>query len=118
MSSYAPEIDRRNCRLVELGRRSSTSSTRNLPDDWRNLVRFSGLEPRAAIRAVTYKSAASLGLDDDIGLIAAGRAADLLTWNGDLKVGRVWRVGAEVSAPDFLGHRFGLTKLTNHDVQP
>ena len=82
------------CRVKETDGLAGSATL--LPDDWRNFVRFSGLEPRAAIRAVTYNPAASLGLDDDIGLIAPGRAADLVTWDGDLKVRRVWRAGAEV----------------------
>ena len=83
------------CRVKETDGLAGSATL--LPDDWRNFVKFSGLEPRAAIRAVTYNPAASLGLDNDIGLIAPGRAADLLTWGSDLKVGRVWRDGAEVA---------------------
>jgi N-acetylglucosamine-6-phosphate deacetylase len=74
-----------------------TGSALLLPDMLRNLVKFSGLAPHEAIRTVTYNPAASLGLDQQIGLLAPGRTADLVAWDARLQVQRVWRAGCEVA---------------------
>lgn len=68
-----------------------------LPDMFRNYVNFTGLPPQEAIRAVTGNPAASLGMSDEIGHIAAGRIADLVAWDSHLRVRRVWRQGVEIS---------------------
>ncbi len=67
-----------------------------LPDMLRNFVRFSGLPPHQAIRAFTLNPAASLGLEDRIGLLAPGRRADFCAWDENLKVRRVWKSGREI----------------------
>ena len=67
-----------------------------LPDMLRNFVKFTGLPPEQAIRAVTFNPAASLEMDDRIGLIAPGRVADFAVWDDNLRVRRVWRAGEEV----------------------
>jgi len=68
-----------------------------LPDMFRNYVNFTGLPPHEAIRAVTGNPAASLGMSDEIGHIAAGCVADLVAWDNRLRVRRVWRHGVEIS---------------------
>lgn len=67
-----------------------------LPDMLRNFVKFTGLAPAQAIRAVTLNPAASLEMDDRLGLIAPGRVADFAVWDKKLRVRRVWRAGEEV----------------------
>ncbi len=69
-----------------------------LPDMFRNFVRFTGLPPAVAIRTVTLNPAASLGLDNRLGRLAPGRVADLVAWDRQLRVCRVWRGGCEVAA--------------------
>ena len=73
-----------------------TGSGLLLPDMLRNFVKFTGLTPEKAIRTVTLNPATSLGLEDRIGQIAPGRTADLVAWDEDLKVQRVWRQGEEL----------------------
>lgn len=67
-----------------------------LPDHFRNFVGFTGLAPASAIAAVTLNPAASLGLENQMGILAPGRAADLVMWDESLRVRRVWRRGREV----------------------
>lgn len=67
-----------------------------LPDMLRNFVNFTNLAPEIAIRAVTYNPAASLGLENHIGLLANGQYADIVAWDESLRVRRVWRWGREV----------------------
>jgi len=72
-----------------------------LPDMLRNFVRFTGLPPHEAIRAVTLNPARSLQRDGEIGLLAPGRLADLCLWDDSLVLAGVWRGGrrlAEVSS--------------------
>jgi N-acetylgalactosamine-6-phosphate deacetylase len=73
-----------------------TGSALLLPDMLRNFVKFTGLAPEVAVRAVTFNPAASLGLDGKIGLIAPGRRADLVAWDKAIQVRRVWREGEEI----------------------
>jgi N-acetylglucosamine-6-phosphate deacetylase len=68
-----------------------------LPDMFRNLIKYAGVAPSEAIRTVSLNPAASLGLDDKIGLIAERRSADLVVWDSNLRVRRVWRAGVEIS---------------------
>jgi imidazolonepropionase-like amidohydrolase len=42
-----------------------------------------GLEPGAALRALTVNPASMLGLDDRIGALKAGLDADVVVWSGD-----------------------------------
>ncbi len=67
-----------------------------LPDHFRSFVRFTSLPPSEAIRTVTGNPAASLGVQDKIGRLSPGGAADLVLWDNRLRVCRVWRDGQEV----------------------
>jgi len=73
-----------------------TGSALLLPDMLRNLIKFTGLPPQQAIRAVTLNPAASLGLDTNMGLLAPGRQADMVLWDDKMQVQRVWRRSHEV----------------------
>ncbi len=79
-----------------------------LPDDFRNFVRFTGVKPHEAIRTVTLNPAQSIGIDDQVGILAAGRTADLVAWDDHLCVQRIWRAGREI-APN---HDIAETKLS------
>ena len=68
-----------------------------LPDMFRNLVNFAGIAPHQAIRTVTQNPASCLGLEQLEGTIAPGRVANLVAWDTDLRVERVWREGSEVA---------------------
>lgn len=68
-----------------------------LPDHFRNFVKYTGLPPHRAISTVTLNPAASIGRQDERGLLAPGRVADLVAWDDRLVVRRVWRAGVEVS---------------------
>lgn len=73
-----------------------------LPDMFRNLIKITGLKPQEAIRTVTSNPAASLGLASKVGLLAEGRRADLVLWDSNLRIRRVWKSGEEVaSVSDF-----------------
>lgn len=72
-----------------------------LPDHLRNFVRFTGVPPWEAVRTVSYNPAASLGLSEEIGLIAPGRKADLAIWNEELRLKRVFKEGVEMPVDDF-----------------
>lgn len=67
-----------------------------LPDQFRNFIRMTGLRPDLAIRTVTHNPARSLGVSDQIGLVAPGRSADLVQWDDRLRIDRVWRAGVEL----------------------
>ncbi|HEX7009580.1 MAG TPA: amidohydrolase family protein [Phycisphaeraceae bacterium] len=79
------------CRIE--GSNGLAGSATLLPQMFRNLVRFTGLAPERAIQAVTLNPARSLGLEERMGLIAPGRRADLVAWDQDLRVQRVWLSG-------------------------
>lgn len=68
-----------------------------LPDDFRNFVRFTRTRPWEAIRTVTLNPARSIGVDDQVGLVAPGRIADLVAWDDKLRVQRIWRAGREIA---------------------
>lgn len=70
-----------------------------LPDAFRKFIACTGLAPHQAIRSVTMNPAGSLGLDTHIGLVAAGRTADLVAWDRDLNITHVWRRGVACIAP-------------------
>lgn len=67
-----------------------------LPDHFRNFVKFTGVPPPQAVRVVTSNPAACMGRQEDFGLLAPGRAADLAAWDDRLRVRRVWRAGREI----------------------
>lgn len=73
-----------------------TGSALLLPDMLRNLIKFTGMPPEQAIRAVTLNPAASLGLDGRMGFLAPGRQADFVAWDGKMQAQRVWRRGTEI----------------------
>lgn len=55
-----------------------------------------GLSVPDAVGALTHTPARALGLDDELGRIARGYAADLVVWNPDWTARRVWAAGAVV----------------------
>ena len=59
-----------------------SSSARVLPYEVATAVAF-GLDPEAALRALTLGAAEILGLDDRVGSIAAGKWANLIVTDGD-----------------------------------
>ena len=67
-----------------------------LPDAFRNFVKFTKIDPQIAIQSVTSNPAKSLGLETQIGLLSAGSVADLVVWDNNLRVSRVWRNGEEL----------------------
>ena len=67
-----------------------------LPDHLRNFIRFTGRPAHEAIRTVTLNPATSLGLDDQLGAIRPGLHADLVAWDKQMRVARVWKAGREV----------------------
>ena len=71
-------------------------STMMVPDHFRNFVKFTGEPPQRAIRTVTLNCAACIGLEGVRGLLAPGHVADLVAWDDQLNVRRVWRAGQEV----------------------
>jgi N-acetylglucosamine-6-phosphate deacetylase len=73
-----------------------TGSALLLPDMFRSFVKFTGLPPHEAIRTVTLNPAECLGRADEFGLLAPGRCADLVAWDDQLRIRRVWRAGNEL----------------------
>lgn len=68
-----------------------------------------GMDPAAALRAITLNPAEVLGLADRIGSIAEGKEADLVLWEGDPldvrhRTERVWQAGREVMHRDADGN--------------
>jgi N-acetylglucosamine-6-phosphate deacetylase len=97
---YTSDDGRRFSKSCGVGRTDTgwlAGSALLLPDHLRTFVRISGLSPARAIRTVTFNPAASLGLTEHIGLLAAGRRADIVAWDpATLRVRRVWRGGREI----------------------
>ncbi|WP_253259443.1 N-acetylglucosamine-6-phosphate deacetylase [Subtercola boreus] len=56
----------------------------------------SEIDPVLAIRAVTASPARALGLDDRLGYLAPGFAADVVLFDTEWNVSRVWAAGAPV----------------------
>ena len=52
-------------------------------EEFAMLVRYGGLTPRETLIAATLNAAKLLGLENEIGVIAAGRSADLVAVAGD-----------------------------------
>ena len=97
---YESDDGRRFCKKHGVGRTDGDGlcgSGLLLPDHLRNFINFTGTPAHEAIRTVTLNPARSLGLDDRVGLIAPGRAADLVLWDEALRVRRVWRAGRQVA---------------------
>jgi imidazolonepropionase-like amidohydrolase len=67
-----------------------------------------GLDPAAALRAVTLVPARVMGVDDRVGSLLAGKAATLSIWSGDpldvrSRVEAAWIEGRQVLGPDAPG---------------
>jgi imidazolonepropionase-like amidohydrolase len=67
-----------------------------------------GLDPAAALRAVTLVPARVMGVDDRVGSLLAGKAATLCIWSGDpldvrSRVEAAWIEGRQVLGPDARG---------------
>ncbi|OUE28131.1 N-acetylglucosamine-6-phosphate deacetylase [Clavibacter michiganensis] len=58
-----------------------------------------GLALPDAVAALTLVPARAVGLDDRLGLLRAGHAADVVALSPDLAVSRVWAAGAELPPP-------------------
>jgi imidazolonepropionase-like amidohydrolase len=58
----------------------------SLPDELALYVGQLGLTPMQAIQAATANAARALGVDDTLGTLVPGRAADLLAVDGDPSV--------------------------------
>ncbi|PJJ61908.1 N-acetylglucosamine-6-phosphate deacetylase [Compostimonas suwonensis] len=56
-----------------------------------------GIEPVAAVEALTATPARVLGLDDELGYLRPGYAADLVLLSPEWQVQRVWAAGTELS---------------------
>ncbi|MDX1396430.1 MAG: amidohydrolase family protein [Gemmatimonadota bacterium] len=63
---------------------STRSSHRvaNVTHEAGNAIRY-GMDPEAALRAVTIEPARAFGLDADLGTIEAGKVANLVVWSDD-----------------------------------
>ncbi|MGO7983830.1 amidohydrolase family protein, partial [Rhizobium johnstonii] len=55
-----------------------------------------GIDPAAAVTALTLTPARVLGRDGDLGLLAAGYAADALLLDADFRARRVWANGVRI----------------------
>jgi imidazolonepropionase-like amidohydrolase len=67
-----------------------------------------GLDPAAALRAVTLVPARIMGVDDRVGSLLAGKVATLCVWSGDpldvrSRVEAAWIEGRRVLGPDAPG---------------
>ncbi|MDE3131442.1 MAG: amidohydrolase family protein, partial [Acidobacteriota bacterium] len=85
-------------RLISTG--SLAGSTLTMDQALRNTVRHSGLTIERASLAASLFPARALGLDRELGSIAAGKRADLVVLDDDLQVSRVMAGGSWVSPPD------------------
>jgi imidazolonepropionase len=88
-----------------------TAPTESLPLALALAVRAYGLRPDEAILGATREAAASLGLADETGVLAAGLAADLVLWDlpheralvqpwGVPRARRVYRSGLRIAGSD------------------
>ncbi|HEU5058351.1 MAG TPA: N-acetylglucosamine-6-phosphate deacetylase [Kofleriaceae bacterium] len=73
------------------------SSTITLRDALANLMRFTGAPLAEALSTVTSTPARVLGMEDRLGAIAPGRAADLVALDGDLAIRAVFCRGRRVT---------------------
>ena len=70
--------------------------TAHLVEVLRHAVREAGVELVAAVRAASTVPARVLGLEDEIGALAAGRRADVLLVDAELRPVTVLRGGQQV----------------------
>ncbi|ACQ78855.1 N-acetylglucosamine-6-phosphate deacetylase [Beutenbergia cavernae DSM 12333] len=82
------------------GAPSFGGSTTALPGMVRHLARDLGWPLGEVLRTVTSAPARVLGREGDIGVLAPGARADLVLWDEDVRVERVWVGGSEVRARD------------------
>jgi N-acetylmuramic acid 6-phosphate etherase/N-acetylglucosamine-6-phosphate deacetylase len=78
-----------------------------------------GIAPQTALAAATERPATALGLTDR-GRIAPGQRADLVWWNDDFTVARVWRAGHSQAAPKpaAKGTEYARPDLSDLDLRP
>lgn len=91
------EVDVRDgvATLADTG--SLAGSTLTMDAAFRNLVRGAGLSVPDAVRATSGRPAELLGLDDRLGSLRTGLAADLVVLDGDLRPARVLRHGTWIA---------------------
>jgi len=97
-------------RLASTG--SLAGSTLTMTEAVRRAVQVSGLSVEAASAAASGNPARVLGLQDRVGAISAGRAADFVVLDDDLQVRAVMAAGAWCGR-DLSGHRDALQTVTN-----
>lgn len=88
-------IEMKNGKATLLGTDTLAGSSSNLLAELRNLVAF-GLPLEAALTAVTSAPARAIRMDDTIGSIAVGKAADLLLLDRDLQLTSAYIDGEKV----------------------
>jgi N-acetylmuramic acid 6-phosphate etherase len=78
-----------------------------------------GIAPQTALAAATERPATALGLTDR-GRIAPGQRADLVWWNDDFTVAKVWRAGHTKAAPKPVtkGTEYARPDLHDLDQRP
>lgn len=86
------EFSRAGAKLVLLPRAGSTGSMKEWLRDTAEIV-AAGLDYQTALRAMTLEAAALLGLEEELGSLEAGKAANLIILSGD-----PFEVGTEVDA--------------------
>ncbi|GAA4673424.1 N-acetylglucosamine-6-phosphate deacetylase [Frondihabitans cladoniiphilus] len=84
-------------RAVLTGTETIAGSTLTQDVALRLAVSEARLSPRDAVTALTRTPARVLGLDDRMGTVAPGHVADLVLWDSDWRVQRVWADGAVLS---------------------
>nr|WP_208405959.1 N-acetylglucosamine-6-phosphate deacetylase [Amycolatopsis granulosa] len=91
------EVDVRDgvATLADTG--SLAGSTLTMDAAFRNLVRGAGLSVPDAVRATSGRPAELLGLDDRLGSLRTGLAADLVVLDADLRPARVLRQGTWIA---------------------
>ncbi|MGY1803012.1 N-acetylglucosamine-6-phosphate deacetylase [Blastococcus sp. SYSU D00922] len=90
------DVDVRDGLAVLAGTATIAGSTLTLDAAVRTAVTTLGLDPVAAVRAVTATPAAALGLADRLGRLASGYAADAVLLDEDWTVRGVWADGRRV----------------------
>ncbi|MEZ0267976.1 MAG: N-acetylglucosamine-6-phosphate deacetylase [Phycisphaerae bacterium] len=76
--------------------RSLASGARGMDHMVRHMHRAGGVDLPTAVRMASLTPATVLGIDREVGSIAAGKRADLVLLDGELAVGGVWVGGVRV----------------------